>query len=119
MWRWQFNYQRKYFSLNWCHHAKVSLELEPGTFIWNGSNNQSQTLTLTDNTKLLLEYPKWNGLYLSDSGKSHPKAFDISPKDGDSDIYYNMEKAGVVRIGLKNKIDDNGKQDLRLNITNN
>lgn len=99
--------------------AYASLQLAPGTFYWNGSNNESTTFTLTDGTKLLLEYPQWNGLFLSCTGKGQPKVFDIIPQEGDSEVHEWMEKAGIIKIGLHNKQGESGQQGLRLSVTNN
>lgn len=97
----------------------ASLQLKPGTFEWNGSNNESKEFVLTDGSKLLLEYPKWHGLFLDTSGKGHPKVFDIVPKEGDNDVHYNMEKAGIMVVGLHKKQGETGKQPVWLTIKNN
>jgi hypothetical protein len=99
--------------------AFVSLQLAPGTFVWNGAQHESTDLTLTDNTPLLLEYPKWHGLFLSDTGKGQQKVFDIVPQEADSEIHYHMDEAGIVKTGLYKKVGESGKQSLRLSISNN
>jgi hypothetical protein len=111
--------------------AHVALGLEPGTFFWNGAQHESNDLTVVttglwgmvvnpvDSQKLLFEYPKWNGLFLSSTGKGHPSIFDITPKEGDSEIYYIMKEAGIVKGGLYKKLGITGKQGLRLSISNN
>jgi hypothetical protein len=111
--------------------AHVALGLEPGTFFWNGAQHESNDLTVVntgilgmvvnpnDSQKLLFEYPKWNGLFLSSTGKGHPMVFDIAPKEGDSEIYYIMEEAGILTAGLYKKLGITGKQGLKVYISNN
>jgi len=99
--------------------AYASLQLVPNTFFWNGAAHESKYLTLTDNTKLLLEYPKWHGLFLDTTGKGQPKVFDIKPQEGDSEVHFIVEESGVVKTGLYKKEGKSGKQKLMLSIKSN
>ena len=129
----QYSYRMYYneFPIYTRKTAHVALGLEPGTFFWNGAQHESNDLTVVntgilgmvvnpnDSQKLLFEYPKWNGLFLSSTGKGHPMVFDITPKEGDSEIYYIMEEAGILTAGLYKKLGITGKQGLKVYISNN
>ncbi len=129
----QYSYKMYYneFPIYTRKTAHVALGLEPGTFFWNGAQHESNDLTVVntgilgmvvnpnDSQKLLFEYPKWNGLFLSSTGKGHPMVFDIAPKEGDSEIYYIMEEAGILTAGLYKKLGITGKQGLKVYISNN